>query len=316
MKKLAWLMGIVAVFAASLFFARDYLGITDIPAAVLKERYGQDAYFVDVLGAQVRVKESGRGEPLLLLHGFAASADTWDGWRRYIGAHYRVIAVDVTPFALTGPLPGRSMTPEEVQNFLDALTEKLGLSEFYLAGNSLGGFHAWNHALRHPERVKKLILVDSAGYPREAPFPVKLMRTPGLREITSHLSPRFLVEDSVRAVYGEPSRVTDEQIQRYHDLLRREGSRAAVAELMTSMQVVDPEPIKRLRLPTLILWGGRDTWIPPEHAEYFRRDIPGSQLIVYDELGHVPMEEDPARTALDVLRFLRAPAQADAHVSL
>jgi pimeloyl-ACP methyl ester carboxylesterase len=306
MKKIAWLGAALTVLVIALVLGRNYLGLTDIPVAELTAKYGSDARFVEVLGAQVRVKESGEGEPLLLLHGFAASADTWDGWRAHLSPHYRVIAVDIPPFGLTGPLPGRTMSPEELQVFMDALVEKLGLTQFNLAGNSLGGYISWNYALRHPEKVKKLILVDAAGYPIKTPFPVKLMRTPVLRDITAHLSPYFMVAQSVREVYGHPENVSDAQIQRYHDMMRREGSRPAVSDLMSRLEF-EPAAIKQVKVPTLILWGARDTWIPPENAAFFQRDIAGSQLVMYDELGHIPMEEDPARTSLDAERFLQAP---------
>ncbi|MGH8493784.1 MAG: alpha/beta fold hydrolase [Moraxellaceae bacterium] len=303
MKKLAWTAVIAVAVVAGLFVGRDYFGITDIPAAELREKYGADAYFVDVLGTQVRVKESGRGETLLLLHGFAASADTWDGWRARLSPHFRVIAVDMAPFAVTGPLPDRTMSPAELQNFMDALVQRLGLSQFYLGGNSLGGYVSWNYALRHPDQVKKLILVDSAGYPMPAPLPVTLMKTPVLRDITAHFSPRFIVAQSVRDVYGHPENVTDAQIQRYHDMMRREGARPAVSDLVSRLDF-NAAGITELKVPTLILWGDKDKWIPPEHAASFHRDIAGSQLIMYEGLGHIPMEEDPARTSLDAARFL------------
>lgn len=306
MNKLTGTIAALVVITVAAFFGRDYLGITDIPAAELREKYGQDARYVEVLGTQVRVVESGAGEPLLLLHGFASSAETWAGWNRRLGQHFRVIAIDVPPFAITGPLPGRRMSPAELQVFMDALVEKLGLSQFYLAGNSLGGYISWNYALRHPEKVKKLVLVDAAGYPMESPLPVKLMKTPVLRDITAHLSPRFIVRQSVLDVYGHPELVTDAQIQRYQDMMRREDARPAVADLLSAL-VFDAAPIKDIKVPTLILWGARDKWIPVVHAENFHRDIAGSQLVIYDELGHVPMEEDPARTSLDVARFLLAP---------
>lgn len=305
MKKLAWGSGIFIALLLGLFLGRNYLGITDIPVAELKAKYGQDSTYIEVLGAQVRLKESGRGEPLLLLHGFAASADTWDGWRAYLGKHYRVIAVDVPPFAITGPLPGRQMSPDELQNFMDALVEKLELKQFYLGGNSLGGYISWRYAVRHPEQVKKLVLVDSAGYPHAKPVPVKLMEMPVLRNITAHLSPYFLVADSVRDVYGYKENVTDALIQRYHDMMRREKSRPAISDLMSAL-VFDGQGVNDVKVPTLIMWGGRDRWIPPAHAALFHQAIPGSQLIMFDELGHIPMEEDPARTAVAVARFLQS----------
>lgn len=310
MKKLA-AVAVVLVLTLTLFLGRDYLGITDIPADTLRQKYGDGAYFVDVLGTQVRVKEAGQGEPLLLLHGFAASADTWDGWITRLSPHFRVIAVDVAPFGVTGPLPDRTMSPAELQNFMDALVPKLGLSQFHLGGNSLGGYVAWNYALRHPQQVKKLILVDAAGYAMPAPLPVTLMKTPVLRDITAHFSPRFIVAQSVRDVYGHPENVTDAQIQRYHDMMRRENARPAVSDLVSRLDF-SGVGITELKVPTLILWGSRDKWIPPEHAAFFHRDISGSQLVMYEELGHIPMEEDPARTSLDAARFLLGAAPAPA----
>lgn len=304
-KKPVWIGSFVVVVLLGLFLGRNYLGITDIPAAELKEKYGQDSRYIEVLGTEVRIKESGQGEPLLLLHGFAASADTWDGWRGYLGQHYRVIAVDIPPFGITGPLSGRRMSAAELQNFMDALVAKLGLTRFYLGGNSLGGYISWNYAARHPENVKKLVLVDSAGYAMAAPLPVRLMTTPVVRDITAHFSPYFIVAASVRDVYGNKENVTDAQIQRYHDMMRRDHSRAAVADLMSTLHF-DGQGIKDVKTPTLIIWGGRDRWIPPSHAELFHHDIRGSQLVMFDELGHIPMEEDPARTALAAARFLQS----------
>ncbi len=283
---------------------RDWLGITDIPADTLRQQYGEGSRYVELLGAPVRIKESGQGEPLLLLHGFAASADTWEGWRKALEGHYRVIAVDVPPFGLTGPLANRPMQPEDLQYFMDALVTKLELKSFYLAGNSLGGYMAWKYAARHPEQVKKLILVDSAGYPLDVPFAVRLMQTPVIRDVTTHLSPYPLVASSVKEVYGQPQNVTATQIQRYHDMMRREGARLAVTELVSRLNY-DGQGIDQVKTPTLIMWGAKDRWIPPAHAPLFHKAIAGSQLVTYEELGHIPMEEDPQRTAADALKFLQ-----------
>jgi len=305
MRALRFSVLIVVVLLVAGFLGREWLGIPDIPVDVLKARYAQGDRTLEVMGAPVRVRESGSGPPLLLLHGFASSADTWDGWRERLQGRHRVIAIDVPPFAITGPIPGRVMGPEVLAEFMEALVHRLGLTRFSLAGNSLGGYIAWEYARRHPEKVEKLVLVDSAGYPLEIPLAVRLTQLPVMRDIAKHNTPRPIVAASIRQVYGHPERVTDALIRRYQDMLRREGSRPAVAELMSSPRF-DAPGVKEVRVPTLILWGGRDRWIPPAHAKLFERDIAGSRLILYDDLGHVPMEEDPARTAADVAQFLEA----------
>ena len=117
-----------------------------------------------------------------------------------------------------------------------------------------------------------------------------------------------MIEASVRNVYGDPSRVTPELVDRYQDLTLREGNRRALVQRFEQSDWgVHSARIATLTLPTLVLWGGRDRLIPPEHAQRFVHDIAGSRLIVFDELGHVPQEEDPARTVIPVRAFLGLP---------
>jgi len=84
----------------------------------------------------------------------------------------------------------------------------------------------------------------------------------------------------------------------------REGNRRALGLRMAQRLAVAPERIATLKLPTLILWGGQDRLIPPDNAQKFARDITGSRLVMFDDLGHVPHEEDPGRTIAPVKAFL------------
>jgi pimeloyl-ACP methyl ester carboxylesterase len=120
--------------------------------------------------------------------------------------------------------------------------------------------------------------------------------------------PRGLIESSVRNIYGDPSRVTEALVDRYYELTLREGNRATLPQRFAAGRwAVDPARIRQLRLPTLVLWGGRDRLIPLHYGEQFHRDIAGSELAVFPELGHVPQEEDPAATVAVVSQFLREP---------
>lgn len=280
-----------------------FLGLGDIPAHKLKARYSEDAYYLHVQGVDVRIKESGQGEPLILLHGFSASADTWDGWRKELSDQFRVIAIDVPPFAITGPLPVGKTTPNAVVHFINAVTERLGLKQFYLGGNSLGGYLSWNYTVHYPTKVKKLILIDSAGYSMPTPAAVLLTRHQLTRHFVKFVTPLPFVVQSVRSVYGDSSRIPRGTIRRYQDLLRREGTRAAIADMMRGI-ITDSPDIKLIRTPTLVIWGAKDTWIPLKHGHQFQRDIANAKLVIYDDLGHIPMEEDPKRTAADARHFL------------
>jgi pimeloyl-ACP methyl ester carboxylesterase len=163
-----------------------------------------------------------------------------------------------------------------------------------------------------PERVERLVLVDAAGpafTPQSVPIGFVIARLPVVNRLSEHLLPRSLIRSSLTNVYGDPSRVTSALVDRYFELTLREGNRRALGQrLSVWVPGEGQEKIATLRLPTLILWGGQDRLIPPEVAQVFKRDIPGSELVMFDDLGHVPHEEQPQRTVQPVLAFLAQPA--------
>ena len=116
--------------------------------------------------------------------------------------------------------------------------------------------------------------------------------------------PRGLVEKSVKAVYGDPSKVTPPLVDLYYDMTLRAGNRAALGRRIEQGYTGNIQDLSQIKVPTLLLWGGRDRLIPLEFGERFARDIGGSKLVVFGELGHVPHEEDPALTVAEVKKFL------------
>ena len=167
--------------------------------------------------------------------------------------------------------------------------DQLKVQRFVIAGNSLGGEVAWRTALMAPQRVGKLILVDAAGPDFKSdsvPIGFMLARVPGLHRIVDWVLPRAMVESSVRNVYGDPSRVDAALVDRYYQLALREGNRRALVQrFQQNQRGQDAGRIRELKLPTLILWGGRDRLVPLAVAQQFQQDIAGSELVVFDELG-------------------------------
>jgi pimeloyl-ACP methyl ester carboxylesterase len=282
------------------------------PAAGLEARYATPpSRFLDVDGLRIHYRDQGQGPALVLLHGSNASLFTWEGWVRELSGGYRVITLDLPGHGLTGPDARARYTFTGMAEVLEAFRARLGLERFHLAGNSMGGAVAWHYALSHPERVERLVLVDAGGYPRKEPAPLvfRLMRAPVLGNLLSRVTPRWIIDQNLRAVYADPSKVTEALAEQYHALLLREGNRDATRERLRMGSVDDGlwRRLGELRMPTLILWGAKDRWILPAYGERFDADIPDSRLVVYPDLGHVPMEEDPVRTAAEVRRFLTAP---------
>jgi len=271
--------------------------------------------FIEVRGQLVHLRDEGPRTdplPLLLLHGTGASLHTWDGWASALRATRRVIRIDLPGFGLTGPFSGQ-YTPDDYRGdtyarFVLDVLDTLHVPRAVIGGNSLGGEVAWRAVTLAPQRFDKLILVDSSGYafaPDDVPLGFRVARIPVLNRLSEHLLPRAVVAASLRSVYGDPAGVSDDLVDRYFELTLREGNRRALRLRLQQLQMGEQAGrIATLALPTLVLWGGRDRLVPPDNARRFAADIRGATLIVFDTLGHVPQEEDPARTAAAVIDFL------------
>ena len=287
----------------------------DKPVTALAARWAQPpSQFIDVDGMQVHLRDEGPRDdpmPIVLLHGTSASLHTWDGWAQSLRGQRRVIRFDLPAFGLTGPHPKNDYSVAAYVRFVGGVADKLGVKQFVLVGNSLGGQIAWATALAQPQRVSKLVLVDAAGYPFQSssvPIGFRIARVPGLRVLMEHVLPRGIVASSVRNVYGDPEKVTSELIDRYYDLTLRSGNRQALAYRLDQRMSGDEAHIKDLKLPTLILWGAKDKLIPLDNAQRFAYDIQASKLVVFDTLGHVPHEEDAQKTVEAFKEFLAAAA--------
>jgi pimeloyl-ACP methyl ester carboxylesterase len=188
------------------------------------------------------------------------------------------------------------------------LLDHLQVRQAVIGGNSLGGEVAWRTAVMAPERVHSLVLVDAAGpafTPHAIPLGWIVARTPVLGRVTEWILPRSLVAQGLASVYGDPSKVTPELVDRYFELTLREGNRRALRERLQAMRIGEhAERIATIRQPTLLVWGGRDRIFDLGVARAFEQAIPGSRLVVFDTLGHVPQEEDPAASVAPVREFL------------
>lgn len=307
--------GLLAALAAILLVTGGIVAATWAPDRSVDELKGKWATspsrFITVAGMSVHLRDEGPREdplPIVLLHGTSASLHTWDGWAAELARSRRVIRMDMPGFGLTGPTPDNDYSIERYVRFVTEVADTLGVQQFVLAGNSLGGHIAWRTALAHPERVQKLILVDAGGYPlpdKGMPIGFRIAKTPVLNRLMEVTLPRSMVEASVKDVYGDPAKVTPALVDRYYDLTLRTGNRAALRERFAQQPVGEgAELIRGVRQPTLIIWGGRDHLFVPANAERFGRDIANSQVVMFDALGHVPHEEDAAATVAAVLQFL------------
>ncbi len=170
MKIFYLVLGIVILAAAAAWLK---LRGPDIPYADLEARYANGASrFVDLPGGfHVHYRDEGdpNGPLLLLLHAFGDYFTSWEGWVRELKPRFHIISLDFPGHGLTRAPEGFELSGAVLSDFVDSFAQTLSLPKFAVAGNSMGGGVAWQLAVRHPERLDALILVDAAGFPNEKP---------------------------------------------------------------------------------------------------------------------------------------------------
>jgi pimeloyl-ACP methyl ester carboxylesterase len=260
---------IVAVLAVVAVAAWLKLRGPDIPYAELEAKYsGAGSGFVDLAGGlRMHYQESGDASapPVVLLHGFGDSFTSWEGWVPVLAAEYRVIAVDLPGHGLTRAPQGYRLTTAGLVDSLEAFAAARGLASFALAGNSLGGGVAWSFALKHPERLSALILVDAGGWPQKPaahmPLAFRILRYRIGRWFLSHIDNRPLIADGLKDDVYDPAVITPAFIDRWAEFQRAPGHRAILMSLTpTAMAVASSDALAAIRIPTLVLHGGADDY--------------------------------------------------------
>ncbi|MFD0992256.1 alpha/beta fold hydrolase [Tenacibaculum geojense] len=278
----------------------------------LKPLYtNKNSQFVSVNNMHVHYRDEGVKNdslPILLIHGTGASLHTFDGWTAQLTGKKRVIRLDLPGFGLTGPFTHTDYSIDSYAQFINSFLNTINVKKCMVAGNSLGGHIAWNFTAKYPSKVEKLVLIDATGYPftpEKTPIAFTLAKKPVLNKLLTVLTPKFVVRKSVENVYFDTSKVSDSLVQRYFDLTLRAGNRQALVDRMTTeKQELESEKIKTIQQPTLILWGDHDFLVPISLAYQFHQDLPNSELVIFENLGHVPMEENPILSLEPVLKFL------------
>lgn len=302
---------IVAILVALFLWART----PDLPPAELRAKYANaESEFVEVSpGLTVHLRDEGSplAPAVVLLHGSNASLHTWEPWVEQLKATHRVISYDQPGHGLTGPHPRDCYTAACFTQVVEAVAKDRKLDRFVLAGNSMGGWVAWNYALAHPERLAGLVLVDASGAPLppeiepKPPIGFRIARTPVLNTLMRQITPRSMVEKSLRQSVSVQASVTPQVVDRYWELLRYPGNRRATGiRFSTPRETADLDKLARIATPTLLIWGGEDKLVPVEAAAVFDNAIPNSRAVIYADVGHIPMEEAPYRSVGDLSTFL------------
>jgi pimeloyl-ACP methyl ester carboxylesterase len=302
-KILKWLaiLLLVLIIAVGLW---GYAG--DIPVKELRAKYGnaESEYVKLDNGLTVHLRDEGPADALviMLLHGSNASLHTWDEWTERLKGKYRIIRFDQIGHGLTGPNVTDCYTPACFVDTVDRVAANRGLTKFILGGNSMGGGVAHEYAKLHPQKLAGLILVDASGAPeknpekKDLPIGFRLMMTPGINKIATVITPRSVVEKSLRDSVSKGQFINDAEVDRYWELLRYPGARDATQKRFSDYAkrkglkpLALPEAARTI--PTLIIWGDEDKLIPVEAAAWFAGQYSNSKTRIFKGVGHIPMQE-------------------------
>ena len=302
-----------------LAFAVIFISVVqfDLPREELVGKYAGGASQFATLpsGASAHIRDEGNpeGPVLVLIHGSNASLHTWEPWVAELGGTYRIVSMDLPGHGLTGRVPGDDYSREAMAGFVIEIMDALGIERFAVGGNSMGGGVSAMIALENPERVSALLLVNSAGIPVErdaddVPLAFRLAGMPVISKVMRYVLPRSVVEEGLQKVFVDQSKVTDEMVARYFDLTLHEGNRDATRIRFSQNMARDEEAfaarLGEISMPTLIIWGDKDGLIPVSAAHEFKARIPHAELVIYENVGHIPMEEVPGESAGAVADFL------------
>lgn len=315
-----WALRIIGVIAALLVVLFLIFRTPDTDADEMRAKYGgAPSQFVEIDGGvTVHLRDEGPrdGLPIILLHGSNADLHTWEPWAQGLRDTYRVIRFDQVGHGLTGPDPQHDYSRENYAEDIREVADSLGLDRFVIGGNSMGGKHTLAFASAYPERVIGMVLVDAGGVPRRevevreddddsGNIGFAIARTPGINRIAEQITPRSLIAQSLEQSVSVEEIVTEDMIDRYWELLRYPGNRAAtMARFSTEYQPLTRDEIAQLSMPTLILWGDEDRLIPVSAGRWLDETLPQSELVIYEGIGHLPQEETVEPSLRDLRSWL------------
>jgi len=245
--------------------------------------------------------EGGRGAPLLLLHGFGANKDNFTRVARFLTPHYRVIIPDHAGFGESSKPAQADYAPRAQAERLRAFMRTLGVAQFHLGGNSMGGHIALTYAAMYPKDVESLWLLDAAGVWSAPPSELrKTISETGVNPLLVRNEEEFarLVSLVTAKPLMIPRPLLDVLAQdriRNHDLEQRIFKQLAADSV--------EERIRGLAVPSLIVWGQQDRVLHPGTAGILQMLLIKSEVVMMQGVGHLPMLEQPEKCALDYLRF-------------
>ncbi len=321
MKKILKWLGIFIISILAIFI---YSGIYfDISREELEAEYGTGSsqFFELSDSSRIHFRDEGKFEKpvIVLLHGFNGSLFNFERLVPLLADDFRLISIDLPGFGLTGATVSGDYTTEGFMDVITKLTAELRIEKFSIAGNSMGGGVAWRYALENPQKVENLILLASSGVgtkedrerfkerEKNQSIAWRLLDSGALKKFLHYYTPKFFATEALKRSVFDQKFANYEHAMQFHDLVLLEGSRNAILSMTMGGRraMYGPEALSEIVAPTLVIHGEEDNIINVKRSFIFEENINNVKLKIYPGIGHLPMYEDPVRTASDIKEFFR-----------
>jgi pimeloyl-ACP methyl ester carboxylesterase len=286
----------------------------------------KSGHFVPAGDIKIYVQEDGpqTGQPVVFIHGFGAWSETWKKTTSVLAANgFHTVALDVPPFGFSEKITNGAFSRQEQAQRILRVMDALQLKPVILVGHSVGGRPTVEVALTAPDRVKSLVLVDPAfGFGSNGQFeenhPSVLTRaffgfTPLRNAVLSSTATNPLMTKRLLSTFvADPEVLTPALLSVYQKPFEVKDSTNRLGDWLKVLSV-DPDTslsgqlsnFAKLGMPTLLIWGDKDTVTPLAQGEILKKIIPNSSLTVLKGLGHIPQIEDPGQFNAALLPFLK-----------
>lgn len=263
------------------------------------------------MSVNYRVEGNKQGQTLLLIHGGFDSLNGWDSWNSTLEKDFKMVSVDMPGHGLTDPLPDRNYTRYTMAGFIKDFVQELKLDDFIIIGHSMGGEYSLQYVINNPDKVKGIVILAAGGYVDKAASVetetdlLKIAKSP-LGSIISRFGTKEAFKESFEEYMLIDADDEPEFFRRNYLMSRYEKNRDTSIKMISGMYK-NPHNIiglGKIDVPTLILWGDKDTIALPEHAYRFNKDIKDSTLIMYKEVAHGIQLEIGQKSAKDVVDFI------------
>lgn len=264
----------------------------------------EDANYAKLSQARIRYIDVGQGDPVVFLHGFGSSLESWETVIPEVAKNRRAIALDLKGFGWSSRPEGDYSPPRQAELVFELL-DKLGIDRAAVVAHSWGSSVALQMARKQPDRVSRLAMYGSWVYADQLPSSFYWARADGIGELIYGLYYDQLPNEKLAGAFYDRSEMTQEYVDYVKKMLDRPGTEAAALAAVRGQHFEKlQEHYSEIEQPTLLMWGREDRVARLRYGERLVRELPNAELEVYPRCGHFPMKEAANSSTRDLMGFL------------